>query len=93
MEYELPLPDGNRVFEASMVKCEGDKILAMVRDITERKEAQESLRKALAEVQQLRIDFMKRTFICRRRSESHETSGRLSAKVRPFNVPCKKQNK
>ena len=54
MEYELPLKDGTRVFEASLVKCEGDKILAIARDITERKESQESLRKALAEVQQLR---------------------------------------
>jgi PAS domain S-box-containing protein len=46
MEYELSLPDGNRVFEASMVRCEGDKVLAMVRDITERKSAEEALRES-----------------------------------------------
>jgi PAS domain S-box-containing protein len=46
LEYELSLPDGNRVFEASMVRCEGDKVLAMVRDITERKSAEEALRES-----------------------------------------------
>jgi len=54
MEYRLSLPQGPRVFEASMVRCEDDKILAMVRDITLRKEAEESLRKALEEVQKLK---------------------------------------
>lgn len=54
MEYQLSLTEGTRVFEASMVRCEGDKILAIVRDITARKEAEESLKKALTEVQQLK---------------------------------------
>ena len=54
LEYKLSLPKGTRVFEASMVSCQGDKILSIVRDITERKEAEESLRTALAEVQQLK---------------------------------------
>lgn len=54
IEYSLPLANGDRVFEASFVSCEGDKILAMARDITERKQAEESLRKALVEVQELK---------------------------------------
>jgi PAS domain S-box-containing protein len=54
VEFSLDLPIGERVFEASLVNCEGDKILAMARDITERKQAEESLRKALAEVRELK---------------------------------------
>ena len=54
MEYSLTLPEGLRTFEASMVRCNGEKILAMVRDITRRKEAEESLKTALAEVQRLK---------------------------------------
>lgn len=54
MEYSLSLPEGLRTFEASMVRCNGEKILAMVRDITRRKEAEESLKKALGEVQRLK---------------------------------------
>lgn len=54
LEYTFPLPQGVRTFEASMVKCNGDKILAIVRDITERREAEESLRKALNEVKRLK---------------------------------------
>ena len=54
MEYSLTMPDGFRTFEASMVRCNGTKILAIVRDITERREAEESLKKALDEVQRLK---------------------------------------
>src|SRR6185369_622734 len=54
LEYTLPVPEGVRTFEASMVKCNGSKILAIVRDITQRKEGEESLRKALEEVQRLK---------------------------------------
>ena len=54
MEYSLSLPEGTRTFEASMVRCNGDRILAIVRDISRRKEAEESLKKALAEVQRLK---------------------------------------
>lgn len=53
-EYSLPLPQGTQAFEASMVRCNGSKILAIVRNITARKEGEESLRKALAEVQRLK---------------------------------------
>ena len=44
LEYKLPLPDGEHVFEASVVSSESDKVLAIVRDITERKKAEEALR-------------------------------------------------
>lgn len=54
LEYKLPLPQGLRTFEASMVRCNNDKILAIVRDITQRREAEESLKKALDEVQRLK---------------------------------------
>lgn len=54
LEYKLSLPDGDHFFEASIVTCEGDKILVMVRDISERKQAEESLKNALAEVRRLK---------------------------------------
>jgi PAS domain S-box-containing protein len=54
LEYTLPMTQGLRSYEASMVRCDGDKILAIVRDITERKEAEESLTQALDEVQRLK---------------------------------------
>ena len=44
LEYELTMPDGNHFYEASIVTCEGDKLLATVRDITERRQAEEALR-------------------------------------------------
>jgi transcriptional regulator with GAF, ATPase, and Fis domain len=48
------VPQGERAYEASIVKCDGDKILTIVRDITARKEAEQSLKKALDEVKQLK---------------------------------------
>ncbi|HET9787820.1 MAG TPA: sigma 54-interacting transcriptional regulator, partial [Pyrinomonadaceae bacterium] len=54
LEYTLPMPRGLRSFEASMVRCNGNKILVIVRDITERTEAEESLKKALDEVKRLK---------------------------------------
>ena len=59
MEYRLAMPHGLRTIEASMVKCNGDKILAIMRDITERREAEESLKKALDEVQRLKDQLHK----------------------------------
>jgi PAS domain S-box-containing protein len=46
LEYELPMPDGNHFYEASVVICEGDKLLSIVRDITERRKAEEALRQS-----------------------------------------------
>ena len=54
LEYTLPYADGPRTFEASMVRCDRSRILAIVRNISARKEAEESLRSALAEVQRLK---------------------------------------
>ena len=54
LEYAMQTPQGQRIYEASMVKCDGDKILSMVRDITARRNAEESLKKALDEVQRLK---------------------------------------
>jgi len=47
-EFDYPLPDGVSVFEASIVKAGEDKILGVVRDITERKLAEEALRESEA---------------------------------------------
>lgn len=44
LEYKLSLPDGAHTFEAAIVTTESDKLLSIVRDITERKEAEEALR-------------------------------------------------
>jgi PAS domain S-box-containing protein len=44
VEYKLSLADGEHVFEASIVNTESDKVLSIVRDITERKQAEEALR-------------------------------------------------
>lgn len=53
-EASMSTQSGDRIVETTMVKCENDKVLAMVRDITARKEAEKSLKKALAEVQELK---------------------------------------
>ena len=44
LEYELSLPDGIHFYEVSVVTCEGDKLLSTIRDITERRNAEEALR-------------------------------------------------
>lgn len=46
LEYQLPMPGGDRFYEASIVTCEGDNVLATVRDITERRKADEALRQS-----------------------------------------------
>ena len=46
LEYELPMPDGNHVYEAAVVACDGDKLLSIVRDITERRKAEQALRES-----------------------------------------------
>ena len=46
LEYKLALPDGERVFEASIVTSEGDNLLSIVRDITERRKSEDALRES-----------------------------------------------
>jgi|KBSSwiStaDraftv2_1062776.scaffolds.fasta_scaffold36284_2 formate hydrogenlyase transcriptional activator len=54
IEYELPHQEAFRAYETSMVRCDEDKILTIVRDITARRADDQSLRNALAEVRQLK---------------------------------------
>lgn len=53
-EYSLPVGEALGFYECRIVPCGDDKILSIVRDITERKLAQASLEKALAEVRILK---------------------------------------
>jgi PAS domain S-box-containing protein len=46
LEYELEICGQLRSFEARLVRCGADKILSLIRDITERKQAQEALRES-----------------------------------------------
>jgi PAS domain S-box-containing protein len=43
-EYSLSMPDGTRWFEARIARCDGDRLLSVVRDITERKRAEDALK-------------------------------------------------
>jgi len=43
-EYSLPLPDGEQVFEARMLPLYGNQVMAVIRNITERKETEKAIR-------------------------------------------------
>ncbi|MBO0723203.1 MAG: PAS domain S-box protein, partial [Blastocatellia bacterium] len=45
-EYSLQLADGKGYYEARVVNCDRDRVLTIVRDITERKRAEEALRES-----------------------------------------------
>jgi PAS domain S-box-containing protein len=47
-EYSLPLKQGTRHYEARIVRHNGDKILTVVRDTTERKQAEQALQNSRA---------------------------------------------
>jgi signal transduction histidine kinase len=50
MEYELPMSDGTRYFEARLVACDGQRVLSIIRDITDRRRAEDTLRRTQAEL-------------------------------------------
>lgn len=51
VEYEVPLPTGEvRQFEARMVRCESDKMLSIIRDITAEKRSAAALQNAQIEL-------------------------------------------
>jgi signal transduction histidine kinase len=51
VEYEVPLPSGEaRQFEARLVRCESDKFLSIVRDVTPQKQAAAALLNAQVEL-------------------------------------------
>jgi signal transduction histidine kinase len=51
VEYEIPLPSGEvGCFEARVVRCESDKILSIIRDVTPQKRAQAELHNAQLEL-------------------------------------------
>jgi len=51
VEYEIPLPSGEvGYFEARVVRCESDKMLSIVRDVTPQKRAQAELHNAQLEL-------------------------------------------
>jgi signal transduction histidine kinase len=50
MEYDLPMPDGTRHYEARLVACDGRRVLSIIRDITDRRRAEDSLRRTQDEL-------------------------------------------
>ncbi|MGA9380500.1 MAG: PAS domain S-box protein [Phormidium sp.] len=50
-EHDLEKPDGMYIYEARIIKSGADEIVCIVRDITERKQVEEVLQKALAAAQ------------------------------------------
>jgi PAS domain S-box-containing protein len=53
IEYPLSMPDGERHYEARVVPCRGNEVLAVVRDVTERKRSQQTLNEAQANLSRL----------------------------------------
>jgi len=45
LEYELPMPDGQRTYEARLLPLSEGEIIVVVRDMTERKKAEEEIRR------------------------------------------------
>ena len=51
VEYSLPILGEERHYEARVVNCDGSRVLSLVRDITEHKQAEEALRRSHAELE------------------------------------------
>jgi signal transduction histidine kinase len=56
-EYHLDFPDGTRYYETRMVPCGDREVLTMVRNITDRKRAEEENRRLLAQVRQDAVEL------------------------------------
>ena len=84
LEYPMQTTNGRRIFEASMVKCDGDKILAMVRDITERRNAEESLKKALDEVQRLKDQLLEENVYLQEEIRDASNFGEIIGRSEPL---------
>ena len=52
-EYKLPIGDVERTYEVRFVPNAGDTVVSMMRDITERKEAEEALQASYAQIRDL----------------------------------------
>jgi PAS domain S-box-containing protein len=50
IDYQLKMPDGERHYEARMVSCGSDQVLAIVRDTTEAKRAEHALHQTQADL-------------------------------------------
>jgi signal transduction histidine kinase len=53
VEYALPTMDGDRQYEARLVPCRSNEVLAVVRDITEQKQSQQALHQTQADLSRL----------------------------------------
>ncbi len=57
-EYQLPIAGRQRYFEARLVPYDQDKVLTLVRDITDRKQAEEALRQRATQLETLHDIFL-----------------------------------
>ena len=60
LEYSLSVQQGERFYEARMVGCENDRVLSIVRDVTERKHAEEELRQLTSRLLRLQDEERRR---------------------------------
>jgi signal transduction histidine kinase len=57
IDYQLPMPDGPRMFEARLVRNDSDQILTLVRDVTDAKRAELALRESEAVLQATHLEI------------------------------------
>ena len=60
LEYALSVQQSERFYEARMVGCENDRVLSIVRDVTERKRAEEELRQLTSRLLRLQDEERRR---------------------------------